>query len=129
VAVLATNFRQNLDQAFIRRIHATIEFPFPQSADRERIWRRLLPSGVPQRPDVDIPFLARQFTLAGGNIKNCVLSAAFRAAADGGAIAMRHLVYAVAREIEKMEQPIVRSDFGQHYHLINAHVGESRGRL
>jgi ATP-dependent 26S proteasome regulatory subunit len=120
MAILATNFRQNLDQAFARRLHATIEFPFPQASDRERIWRQLLPSDVPQADDVNFSFLAGQFALAGGNIKNCVLAAAFAAAADGGMVTMGHLVQAVTRELEKMDQPIVRSDFGAYYELARA---------
>jgi hypothetical protein len=121
LAILATNFRQNLDQGFARRLHATIEFPFPQASDRERIWRRLLPGSVPQTKDIDLSYLAHQFALSGGNIKNCVLTAAFAAAAEGTPIAMRHLVQAVARELEKLERPIVRSEFGAHFGLLRSH--------
>jgi SpoVK/Ycf46/Vps4 family AAA+-type ATPase len=84
LAILATNFRQNLDSAFARRLQVVIEFPFPQAGDRERLWRQLLPAAVPQAEDLDLAYLAQQFTLSGGNIKNCVLTAAFAAAAGGG---------------------------------------------
>ena len=118
IAILATNFRQNLDTAFARRMHVVIEFPLPSVTDRERIWRQLLPGTVPQSDDIDLSYLARQFGLTGGNIKNCVLTAAFSAAPEGGPISMQHLVQAVARELDKIEQPIVRSDFGSYYDLI-----------
>lgn len=122
VAILCTNFRQNLDQAFARRMQITIEFPLPNVSDRERIWRKLLPDTVPQDEDVDLAYLARQFALTGGNIKNCVLTAAFAAAADGGPVSMRHFVQAVARELEKMNQPVVRSEFGRYYDLVRANA-------
>jgi hypothetical protein len=118
VAILATNFRQNLDQAFARRLQITVEFPFPQASDRERIWQKLLPADVPQAGDVDVGYLAAQFALAGGNIKNSVLTAAFAAAAQAGPIAMRHLVRAVSQELAKMDQPVVRADFGPYYELL-----------
>jgi SpoVK/Ycf46/Vps4 family AAA+-type ATPase len=114
IAVLATNFRQNLDQAFARRLQVTIEFPLPHSTDRERMWRRLLPVEAPQDDDVDLGFLARQFALTGGAIKNCAVAAAFAAAADGSSISMRHLIHAVAKELTKLSQPIVRTQFGPY---------------
>ena len=118
VAILATNFRQNLDQAFARRLQINVEFPFPQASDRERIWRQLLPSSVPQATDVDLVYLASQFDLTGGSIKNSVLTAAFAAAAEGSSVAMRHLVRAVSLELSKMDQPVVRTDFGPYYELL-----------
>lgn len=120
IAILASNFRQNLDQAFTRRLHVSIEFPLPNVSDRERIWRQLLPDHVPQDPDIDLPYLSRQFALTGGNIRNCVLTAAFSAASEQSPIGMHHLIRAVARELEKTEQPIVRSDFGAYYELTRA---------
>ncbi len=118
MAILATNFRQNLDAAFARRLQITVEFPFPQASDRERIWRQLLPQSVPQAADVDLIYLASQFALTGGNIKNSVLTAAFSAAAEGSPIGMRHLVRAVSQELSKMDQPVTRADFGPYYELI-----------
>jgi hypothetical protein len=125
MAILATNFRENLDQAFARRLYSNIAFPMPQSSDRERIWRHLLPDQVPQSDDIDLAYLAEQFNLSGGSIKNCVLAAAFAAAAEGVPIQMRHLVQAVARELDKIEQPVTRSEFGAYYDLLRmAHTPE-----
>ncbi len=126
LTILATNFRQNLDRAFTRRLQLMMEFPLPSPSERERIWRRLLPSTVPQAEDIDWAFLARQFPLSGGNIKNCALTAAFAAAGEGGALAMRHLVQAVVQELEKMDQPVVSSDFGAYQDLIRTRASTGR---
>jgi hypothetical protein len=121
VAILATNFRQNLDQAFARRLHVTVEFPFPQAGDRERIWRRLFAGDTPLAPDADLGLLSRRFSLAGGSIRNCALTAAFEAAAEEQPIGMRHLAQAIARELAKLDQPIVRRDFGPWYEAIRGY--------
>ena len=80
--ILATNFRRNIDDAFVRRLDFVIDFPFPEAEDRKRIWRLLLPDEAPLAEDIDIDFLATQFKLSGGSIRNCSLSAAFQAADD-----------------------------------------------
>jgi len=102
VAILATNLRQHLDEAFVRRLAFTVAFPFPDEVDRRRIWARVWPSEVPLAGDVDLDFLARQFKLSGGNIKNVALAAAFLAAGEAVPVAMRHLLHAVRREYQKM---------------------------
>jgi AAA+ superfamily predicted ATPase len=102
VAILATNLRQNLDEAFIRRLAFSINFPFPDEADRRRIWSGIWPEGISFANDVDFDLLARQFKLSGGNIKNVALAAAFLAAADGGIVNMSHLLHAVRREFQKL---------------------------
>jgi SpoVK/Ycf46/Vps4 family AAA+-type ATPase len=126
LTILATNFRQNLDQAFTRRLQVMVEFPLPQPSDRDRIWRRLFPSNVPQAEDIDWGFLAHQFSLSGGNIKNCALTAAFAAAAEGDPVGMRHLVQAVVQEMEKLDQPIVSSDFGTYEDLVRNRSARTR---
>jgi hypothetical protein len=117
VVILCTNFRKNIDDAFTRRIHYIVEFPFPEAVYRERIWRTMVPAGAPLADDVDFGFLGRQFELSGGNIRNAALVAAFYAAEEGGAMRMEHLVLAVARELQKMGKLPSRSDFREHYEL------------
>lgn len=117
IAILATNFSQNLDEAFARRMHFVVEFPFPAAADRELIWRGLFPAEAPRAGDIDLAFLAGQFELSGGHIKNCVVTAAFLAAAEGMPISMHHLVQAVARELGKLGRPLTRTNFGDFYRL------------
>jgi hypothetical protein len=102
LAILATNLRQHLDEAFLRRLQVSVEFPFPDEAHRRLIWTTLFPAEAPLDPDVDLDLLARELRLAGGNLKNIALAAAFYAAADGGTIGLAHLSRAAWREHEKL---------------------------
>lgn len=109
--ILATNLKMNLDEAFMRRMHFVVDFPMPEEDDRRRIWEATLPAELPLGPDVDLAFLARRFKLAGGSIRNVVLSAAFLAAADGRVVTMDHLMQATRRELQKVGRLISPSDF------------------
>jgi SpoVK/Ycf46/Vps4 family AAA+-type ATPase len=111
LAILATNLRKNMDEAFVRRLHAVVEFPFPDAADRRRIWEAVWPEVTPKAPDLDLDLLARRFELAGGNIRNVALGAAFLAAAEGTAVTMAHLLRAVRREYQKMGKIVADHDF------------------
>jgi hypothetical protein len=102
VTILATNLRANLDEAFTRRLQFAVDFPFPEEADRCRIWRTLFPPDVPREPELDFELLARRFKLAGGNIRNIIVGAAYLAAADGKAVTMAHLLHGARRELQKM---------------------------
>jgi hypothetical protein len=102
ISILATNLRQNLDDAFVRRLQIIVEFPFPDEQYREYIWRLAFPHEAPLGDDVTFDRIAREVRLAGGNIKNIALGAAFLAAANGGTIHMPHLVQAARREHQKM---------------------------
>ncbi len=102
VSILATNLRQNLDDAFVRRLQAIVEFPFPDEEYRRRIWEAVFPKEAPLGEDVRFELLAHEVHLAGGNIKNMALAAAFYAAADGGVIRMGHLIQAGHREYQKL---------------------------
>jgi SpoVK/Ycf46/Vps4 family AAA+-type ATPase len=111
LSILATNLRKNLDEAFVRRLAFAIQFPFPDEANRLRIWQKIWPREIPLAADVELEALARQFKLSGGNIKNIALAAAFLAANDGGAVTMAHLLHATRREHQKMGK--VLADFGR----------------
>jgi AAA+ superfamily predicted ATPase len=102
VVILATNMRSNLDDAFTRRLHFIIEFPFPEAADREIIWRVNFPPETPLAADINFPLLAERFRLAGGNIRNIIMAAAFLAAESDTAVGMSHLLHATRREYQKM---------------------------
>jgi hypothetical protein len=115
--ILATNFRRNIDDAFARRLDFVIDFPFPEPEDRRRIWRLVLPPSAPIGDDVDLDFLANQFKLSGGAIRNCSLAAAFRAADEGSQIEMRHLVRAVAQEYGKQGRLTLEADF-ERFHAV-----------
>ncbi len=118
VIILASNFSKNIDDAFVRRLHFSIEFPFPDERDRLRIWRGIFPPQTPLAEEIDFEFLARKFKIAGGNIKNVALAAAFRAAEDSGVISMEHLMLAMKREYQKLGKVCERTDFEQYYELV-----------
>lgn len=111
VAILATNFRKNMDDAFVRRLQFTVEFPVPNHADRLRIWDTAWPESTPRAADLDFEFMARRFELSGGNIQNIVLAAAFLAADNGGQVRMSHLMRATRREYQKMGKIISDGEF------------------
>jgi SpoVK/Ycf46/Vps4 family AAA+-type ATPase len=114
LTILATNLRRNLDDAFTRRMAFVVQFPFPEEESRLRIWQKIWPKDVPLDPEIDLAFLARQFSLSGGNIKNAALSAAFLAAGDGQVVCMQHLLQAIWRELQKMGKTPVEADFAPY---------------
>lgn len=102
VAILATNLRQNLDEAFTRRLDFVITYPFPDETARYHIWQRHFPVDVPMAGDVNLERIADDFPLAGGNIRNAALASAYLAAADGEIITHHHIMTAIRREHQKM---------------------------
>ncbi|HET7767202.1 MAG TPA: ATP-binding protein [Chloroflexota bacterium] len=102
VTILATNLRSNLDAAFTRRLQFVVDIPFPEEEDRLRIWKALLPSEVPCAPNVNLAALANRYKMAGGNIRNVIVSATYLAAANGGRITNEYLLHGVKRELQKM---------------------------
>ena len=114
VSVLATNYKHNIDPAFFRRMKYIVEFQFPDVDTREMLWKTTIPKDTPLADDVDIRFLAEKFEFVGGNIKNCILNAAFLAAADPGAngkVWMRHYLNAVKYEFVKVGKVFTKADF------------------
>ncbi len=117
MVILATNLRKNMDDAFVRRLHMAIDFPFPEETDRLRIWQHVFPSLAPRAQDLDLSFLARQFRLAGGNIRNIALLSAFLAAEDQQSISMAHVIRATRREYQKLGRLVTEADFGPYLEL------------
>ena len=118
IVILATNLRKNMDEAFARRMHFSIEFPVPEERDRYRIWRGIFPEEAPLSGDADLGFMARRFKITGGNIKNIALGAAFLAAEDGHRIETEHLVRATKREYQKIGRLCTEADFGPYFELV-----------
>ena len=112
IAILATNLRGNLDDAFVRRLAFSVHFPFPDAPHRERIWRGIWPADAPVDPAIDFGLLARQFALSGGHIKNIAVAAAFLAAERGGRIEIRDIVRAARREYQKLGKALTDADLG-----------------
>jgi SpoVK/Ycf46/Vps4 family AAA+-type ATPase len=119
ISILATNLRRNMDDAFVRRIAFVVQFPLPEEPERRRIWEAVFPAATPRAEDVDLAFMARQFKIAGGNIKNIALAAAFVAAEDGAAVSMRHLLRATRRELSKMGKGLAAGDLGAYGNLLD----------
>ncbi len=113
VSVLATNYKHNIDPAFFRRMKFIVEFQFPDPETRYILWKTTIPKGTPLADDVDLRFLAERFEFVGGNIKNCILNAAFLAASDGDGkeVHMRHYLQAIRYEFVKTGKVFTRSDF------------------
>jgi hypothetical protein len=120
IAILATNLRANLDEAFARRLDALVDFPMPDAEHRLRLWESCLAPTVPRALDVDLEFCARSFAVSGGNIRNIALAAAYFAAGDDRAVAMADLIRAVEREYRKLGRLCVEAEFGPYFELVSA---------
>ncbi|MBA3831273.1 MAG: ATP-binding protein [Chthoniobacterales bacterium] len=110
LAILTTNMKDSLDPAFLRRIRFIVQFPFPDGAQRAEIWRRIFPTRTPTEA-LDLPKLSR-LSVAGGNIRNVALNAAFLAAEAGEPVRMSHLLRAARGEYAKLEKPLTESEIG-----------------
>jgi SpoVK/Ycf46/Vps4 family AAA+-type ATPase len=110
LAVLTTNMKSALDQAFLRRIRFITHFPFPDAAQRAEIWQRIFPSHTPTE-GLDVRLLAR-LNVAGGNIRNIALNAAFLAADAGEPVRMTHLLRAARGEYAKLEKTLTDAETG-----------------
>jgi SpoVK/Ycf46/Vps4 family AAA+-type ATPase len=98
IVILTTNLDKNMDDAFARRIMFKIDFPKPDIRNREAIWRKLVPKDCPVADDIDYQELAESFELAGGNIKNAVVRAAYRAAERRDMITREDIEFAAEKE-------------------------------
>jgi SpoVK/Ycf46/Vps4 family AAA+-type ATPase len=108
LAILTTNLKSALDQAFLRRIRFIIHFPFPDTALRAEIWRRVFPCETPTE-NLDVGKLAR-LNVAGGNIRNIALNAAFFAAEANESVRMTHLLRAARGEYTKLEKSLTEAE-------------------
>ncbi len=119
IVILATNFKKNVDEAFMRRMAVVVDFPMPDVAERRRLWNSLLPDSMPRADDIDFEFLATRFELSGGNIKNAVQTAALLAAeANPRAVRFAHLLVGVRKEMRKIGRVFDASDFGRYRGLV-----------
>ena len=114
LAILATNLRSNIDDAFTRRLDMIIDFPAPDERSRLSIWQRCLRPPVPVADDLDLDFCARAFTMSGGNIRSAATTAGYLAAGADGAIGMAELISAIAAEYRKMGRLVLEREFGPY---------------
>jgi AAA+ superfamily predicted ATPase len=117
-AILTTNLQENIDEAFLRRFGAVIEFPMPTSPQRRELWEKAIPRQAPRGPDLDLGQIADQFIIAGGNIVNSAINACIIASSQKSPVCMRHVVEAIARELIKMGKQVSRVHFGPYYDFV-----------
>lgn len=108
LAILTTNLKDSLDTAFLRRIRFVVKYSFPDAKDRAEIWRRIFPKNTPTE-GLDCVKLGR-LNVAGGNIRNIALNAAFMAADAGEAVQMKHLLIAARTEYVKLERTLTDAE-------------------
>lgn len=118
LAILATNLRANLDDAFTRRLDLIVDFPVPDAPQRLVLWDRTLGPNLPRATDLDLPFCAEAFELSGGNIRSIAVTAAYLAAEAGSPLTMPMLIHAVQREYQKLGRLTLASEFGPYTKLL-----------
>ena len=122
LAVLATNRKRDLDEAFMRRIRYVIDFPVPEEPQRAAIWKQVIPPKVAEHSKIDVDFLARQFPLSGGHIRSIVFNASLQSARCGEAreLLMKDILVAVKREYDKMNRSLSMDQLGPYASHIEA---------
>jgi AAA+ superfamily predicted ATPase len=119
VVILATNLRQNVEPALLRRLHAVVDFPLPDAESRRQIWRGMFPGTVTPPDPAELAELAERFPISGGDIRNVVMDAAFRVLGtdrNATTIGLRDLVVSVGREYRKLGLAVTPADFGEQFH-------------
>ena len=117
ITIMTTNYLENIDRAFFRRISYVVHFAFPNEFAREKIWRNMFPPKVPLSPDIDFKYLAKNFEISGGNIKNAAVNAAFMAANGSGQIKMEEIIKALVDELKKQGKNPIKEDLGEYSYL------------
>jgi SpoVK/Ycf46/Vps4 family AAA+-type ATPase len=120
LAVLTTNLRSNVDEAFTRRLDTIVDFPMPEEDDRRRLWEKHLRPELPREDDIDLDFLARAFRLSGGNVRNIAVTAAYLAARHDRPVSMADLIRGTESEYRKLGHLCVEAEFGQYYRLLGS---------
>jgi SpoVK/Ycf46/Vps4 family AAA+-type ATPase len=120
IAILATNLRANIDEAFARRLDAVVDFPMPDEEHRRRLWDQCLGPRVPRAADIDLDFCAESFELSGGNIRNIAVAAAYLAAAEARPLEMRDLIRGTRREYRKLGRLVGAAEFGRYHAAATA---------
>lgn len=114
ITVLATNYIQNIDEAFLRRIQFIIHFPFPDAGQRENLWKGIFPKETPLAEDIDYKYLGKKFEVSGGNIKNIAVYAAFLAAEKKRRVGMAEIITAARYELRKTGKVFVQDEFQEY---------------
>jgi hypothetical protein len=125
LAILATNRKKDLDEAFLRRLRYIVDFPLPDAEERKKIWRQVVPEHA-DSSQLEFEFLAEQFPLSGGNIRSIVFNACLQCAdgsklvgTDGvSQLTMKEVIVAVKREFDKMNRSLSLEQYGAYASLV-----------
>ena len=121
LAILATNRKKDLDEAFMRRLRYVVNFPLPGRSEREKIWRQVFPQCV-DTSGLKLPYLAKQFPLSGGHIRSIAFNACLQSTGREqsessdykGRVDMETVLIAVKRELDKLERSTSAELFGEY---------------
>lgn len=118
ISILTTNFLENIDKAFFRRINYVVHFAFPNKTVRKEIWEGMFPKKMPIA-NIDFDYLAQKFEISGGTIKNVVLNSAFLAAKNSKRVELKHILVSLKNELKKQGKMPMKSDFAEYSYLLN----------
>lgn len=116
MVILSTNFLNNIDHAFLRRIQYIVNFNMPGTEERKKLWENAIPAECPTER-IDFEYLSQQFELSGSSIKSAVLTATFYAAGHHEVLGMKHLIFGVKNEFIKTGKPVFAASFGEYAYL------------
>lgn len=120
MSILSTNYYNNFDDAFVRRITYSVHMEQPDKTTRYTLWTTILPATAQTAKNIDYRFLADKFELSGSNIKAILFNAAYMAGAENKPIAMKHIVRAMEYEFNKLGKLVNNSDFGKYEKFLQA---------
>ena len=118
ITIMTTNYLENIDKAFFRRISYVIHFAFPNAETREKIWISMFPQKTPISKNIDFKYLAQNFEISGGNIKNIAINAAFMAARDTKEVQMKHILKSTIYELKKQGKNLLKEDLGEYAYML-----------
>lgn len=117
ICIMTTNYIENIDKAFFRRISYVFHFPKPDKKNRKKIWKNIFGTHVPLEKNIDFDFISN-FELSGGSIKNIVISACLKAAQAKSKVNMTHILKSVEYELKKQGYMPLKSDFAEYSYLL-----------
>ncbi len=123
IVILSTNYRENVDTAFMRRIKYEVRFSMPGKETREEIWKSVL-DGRELTGFIDYGYLADNFEFSGATIKNVILNAVFKAVSQDKVVTMGEIIWAICVEYEKSGKMVFREEFGKYGSLVEGDGGE-----
>jgi hypothetical protein len=119
IVILATNYINNIDNAFMRRMKYVVPFTIPDKDIRLEIWKSSFTEQIHIGDDVDFEYLAEQFEFSGSNIKNIVLASIFLSASEKVPVNMKHILTSIYNECQKQQRHLFSAEFGKYENLFN----------